>query len=206
MSTDRHDKDLFARAIKRPSVSFDSSRGGHKMGDKVVLEVLDYVNVLQDRDDKTGELLWWDAEKTQPKEKWVLTVREGDIEKGLWGNMSRKDGSLFSAVGKAQVAAQEKTGNPDLRIGDVGKGGKRGVLEVIWYDEDDTPRKADPKADCRKLFKARFTAPEPGPAERNEDPWAEEAPATPESAAPANTPAAAESKSALPATADGDEW
>ena len=186
--------DPFASAEKLPSVSFEPENGGHSQGEKVVIRVLDDARMVEDRDDDGNVKTFKNGD---PMHKIVMRVEEKQadgtwVKKGFWFPCVRKDGSLFMAFGKMQREAREKHGKKDLIV-------SQGFLvELEWAGLDLKPKEDDPKKSGRKLFVIHRWKYEPPKDAAEDDPFSATA-ATAESAAPANTPAAAEEKKAKPA-------
>jgi hypothetical protein len=87
-----------------PSLSWKGL--GH--GAEFVLSVLEPAALVQSREFETGELAFWDEEKSQPKMAAVLKVQvvkgphsEGE-ERSIW---AQKPSNLFQAIASAQQAS-----------------------------------------------------------------------------------------------------
>lgn len=171
---------------KRQSISFDPTRGGHNMGEWVVLEVEGYLELVDRRDDKKQIMRYEDT--GNPMKSIVLKVREGGEERSLWG---KKPGGLYSALAAAQTKLKEATGDPTRRIrpGDI--------LAVRWSANGEQPenRMLNPQ----KIFEAQVkpgTLPVGQPVNTSDNPF--------ESAA--STPAPAQPAPAPQPTVGGDPW
>ncbi len=184
-TTQDREYDPLEGAEKLPSVSFDPSRGGHAKGERVHLRFLTTLRQVEDRDDDGTPKTF---DNGDPMHKIVCTVeektKEGWVKKGFWFPRVRKDGALFMEMGKAQREIQGQ--HPGVRVGP-------GVEAIVaWVEDDMEPHKRNPKNSPRKVFRVvkwRYTPPAD---ESEKDPWSEGA-ATADSAAPAGTPAAADS-------------
>lgn len=181
-----------------PSVSFHEPYGGYAKGVWAKLEIRDWPELIQQRDDD-GQPEFWDAregEEPQPKMVLVVPVYDGVDEKGnkvqknLWAKKmgTKWPDSLFQQLIRAQKQLKEETGDPTRRL-------RPGDILAVQYAEDDTS-KPKVKGNYPKKYKAQikpgtFVAPPPKDAlaedssPASEDPWAD-APATPAAtAAPA---------------------
>lgn len=136
--------DPLAAAAKRPSVSFKHSEKGEIRR----LQVQSLSREAQQADYDTGKPAYWDSdipgERGNPKMAVVFDVfdEQAGEPRALW---CPKPSSMLNAVAAAQSVAGER-----IRPG--------GVLEV-WIDGYKPSN--DAKKEDQKLYKARYTAPEP---------------------------------------------
>lgn len=148
MSTEDQDESSgwFSGGVKTPSISWRNKPFGHTVKGKIARPS----KIVQQRDVETGDLLWWDDEKTQPKKQLVVFLNTGEIDPeieghdGVWA-LYVKGKSMGDAV---QRAVTIEAGVKALAIG--------GVLTVKLVGEG----KAKVKAyNPPKLYEAHYTPP-----------------------------------------------
>ena len=129
--------DPFAGGESHPSLSFkDAPFGTTYRGTVADLPVL-----MQGRDFETGELDWWDDDKTQPKMVVCTTLEIGD---SLWSLWAQKPSSMFTAIKSAQ-----STAGAQIAVG--------GTLQVTYTHDE--PNKKNPKLNPAKQYSAVYTPP-----------------------------------------------
>lgn len=177
-----------------PAVSFHAPNGGRAIGEWAMLEVREWPELIQQRDDD-GNPEFWDAkegEAPQPKLVLVVPVYDGVDEKGnkvaknLWAKKMGKKWpeSLFQQLIAAQRELKAATGDAERRL-------RPGDTLAVQYYADDTS-KPKVKGNYPKKYKAKIKPgelPAAPPADAladtgSDDPWSD-APAIPAAAAPA---------------------
>jgi hypothetical protein len=128
--------------------------------------VVEKVERRQRTDKNTGKLLWWDEEKTEPKEQFVFTLAEtvrttakteeqSDEDDGRRRIYAKKPGKMLTAITTSVRTAKHKGST----IG--------GTLKVQFSGEEAPTKKGN---NPTKLFRARFA---PGTAGASADEWDE---------------------------------
>lgn len=164
-----------------PAVSFHAPNGGYAMGQWAKLEIREWPEMVQQRDDD-GNPEFWEAknpgEEPQPKLVLVVPVYDGvdedgkKVEKNLWAKRMGKKwpDSLFQQLAKEQKRVREELSDPEYRLGP-------GDTLAVQYAADDTS-KPKVKGNYPKKYKVKI---KPGtrPA-TTEDPLTDSEPAADE--------------------------
>lgn len=137
MSNWNADDDPFARAEKTPSLKFEIVGISYK---GIVSKKPELVH---SRDFETGELAYWDAEKTQPKMSVVINLDVDGQARAIW---AQKPSAMFVALGEAQEAAGEL----------IAPGG---TLYVKYTGDKKNPDK--PRLSPAKQYAAKYEPPAP---------------------------------------------
>lgn len=173
MTTEAPEIDPLEAFEKRPSLSFDVTKGGYAKGEKAHLIVKSYGELIVDRDPDTKEIEYWPLKPGQttadPKKKYVLNVLDvtdpnNPVEKTLWAKPVRKGAALFASLIAAQAKVRQEI-DPRYRM-------SPGDELFVVYTGDDTSVPAK-KGNHPKMFAAKLV---PGKAEPpTEDPFADAA-------------------------------
>lgn len=141
MTTPNTDLDPLADAESTPAVSWKNM----PIGTSYTGTVVDPPQQVQSRDFDTGELRTWD----NGDPIWDVVTKldiDGEV-KGLWASKWKKEGSLYSALAKAQKALGRR-----IQAGDV--------LTVTFVGEE--PNERNPKLNPRKLYTVELKPGAPG--------------------------------------------
>lgn len=127
-------------------------------GDRVWGEIIN-LDRIQQRDFDSGELTWWDEEKTQPKMQIVVTLqtddREDDEDDGVRKVYIKEPSQLREAMRKAITQAGAKG---------VAHGGKF----LVQYVSDGEPKRKGMSG--QKQYFVRYQAPPEGFMAIDDDP------------------------------------
>lgn len=119
-------------------------------GDKYTGTVMSFT-ARQSRDFESGDLAWWDAEKTQPKEEVVITLQTDLFDPEVDGDTGARQ--LVVPKGSARMAAVRAA---------IRKAGSNGVEEggivTITYTGD-KPNTRNPKLNGIKQFEVVYEPP-----------------------------------------------
>lgn len=116
----------FSGGVKTPSISWRNKPFGHTVKGKIARPS----KIVQQRDVETGDLLWWDEAKTQPKKQLVVFLNTGEISPeiedhdGVWA-LYVKGRSMSDAVQQAvtvEAKAKALAIGGDLAVKLVGEG------------------------------------------------------------------------------------
>lgn len=130
--------DPFDTPEKKPAISWKGAKKGAVLTGTVIEEPTE----VQERDFKTGELVYWDRAEKQPKMKVVIGLEVDGEEKNLWMG---KPSAMFAAIRDA--LKQEDGSRLSIRKG--------GILKIKYTGD----KKTDKGSPARQ-FKAKYEPPE----------------------------------------------
>lgn len=136
VSTENQDQDesggWFSGGVKTPSISWRNKPYGTTVKGKIARAS----KVVQQRDVDTGDLLWWDEAKTQPKKQLVVYLNTGVIDPEIEDH----DGTWALYVkGKSMTDALQKAVVVDAKVKALAEGG---ILTVKYSGEGVASKKA----------------------------------------------------------------
>lgn len=178
-----------------PAVSFHEPNGGYPMGKWAKLEVRDWPQLIQQRDDDGNPEFWEPREGEQPQPKLVLVVPVYDgvdedgnkVEKNLWAKKmgKAKTQSIYQQLAAAQKKVRNETGDKTYRLGP----GDTLAIQFVSEDRSVKPIKGNyPKNYKAVIQVGQRPAPNADPfsdadAPADSSPFADE-PAAPASSSP----------------------